>query len=464
MPITPQDQSAPRRIAIVGSGPSGCYLAQSLLRGSPGAEVTIFDRLASPYGLIRYGVAADHQHTKAITRQFERLFTAPGVRFAGGVNVHGDDHAAPQPGVDVALSDIRSHYDAVVLATGLSHDRALDVPGDDLPGVFGAGAITRTLNAHPGERPELPSFGADVVLVGGGNVALDVLRFLVKDRSGYAESDVADHALDRYLAHPAERVNVIIRSSPGEMRADSQMIRELEALPRARYRLASPLPLEDAAVATPAVADTPADRAVAARLEALAALTSEHRAAFPGPEVTLHFRTTPREIRGSGSVERVEVMSADAPAAGSLPASSVISAIGFARDADGPLARQLDEDSETGRIELGLYRTGWAKRGPRGAIPENRTCAKNVADEILADLDAGLISPDPARQGFAGLGSQLQHESVSYAQWIRLDEHERENAPAGRTRRKLPDRDHMRAIAQGDAHRSTEHSMKGTAL
>ncbi|MBC9937249.1 MULTISPECIES: FAD-dependent oxidoreductase [unclassified Leucobacter] len=459
MPSTTQDQSAPRRIAIVGSGPSGCYLAQSLLRGSPGVEVTIFDRLASPYGLIRYGVAADHQHTKAITRQFERLFTAPGVRFAGGVNVHGDVQAEPQPGVDVALSDIRAHYDAVVLATGLSHDRALGVPGDHLPGVFGAGAITRTLNAHPGERPELPSFGTDVVLVGGGNVALDVLRFLVKDRTGYAESDVADHALDHYLDQPAQRVSVLIRSSVSEMKGEAQMIRELEALPRARYRLAAPLP-----EAVTASEGTPADRAAAARLEAIAALTAESRAAHPGPEVTLHFDTTPLAILGSDRAESVSIVSANGPGAISVRASSVISAIGFVRDAAGPLARQLDEDSETGRIEPGLYRTGWAKRGPRGAIPENRTCAKNVADEILSDLTAGLIAPDPARRGFAGLGSQLQHESVSYAQWIRLDEHERESAPAGRTRRKLPDRDHMRAIAHGDAARTTEHSMKGTAL
>lgn len=421
MPNTP-------RIAIIGSGPSGCYLAQALLRGSPAAEITIFDRLPSPFGLIRYGVAADHQHTKAITRQFERLFTSPQVRFAGGVSV----------GRDISLDTIRAQFDIVALATGLSLDRPLGVPGDDCAGVYGAGTITRTLNAHPGERPELPSFGPDVVLVGGGNVALDVLRFLVKDRAGYVESDIADHALERYLAHPAERVTVLVRSSAAAMRSDPQMLRELAALPRANYRLHTPLP----------AADHEPDRTVDARLAALVELTDPARPAFSGPEVILRFETVPSAVH----CERGRVSSVALEAQpGELPATAVITAIGFSRDAAGPLAHLLSADAEIGRIRPGLYRTGWAKRGPRGAIPENRSCAKNVADEILSDLESGVVVPAADRLGFAGLPEQLQLGSVSYAQWVQLDEHERRTAPEGRIRRKLPDHDHMLTIAKGDA-------------
>lgn len=418
------------RIAIVGSGPSGCYLAQALLRAYPGAEITIFDRLPSPFGLIRYGVAADHQHTKAITRQFERLFMAPNVRFAGGVSV----------GTDVSLEAIRAQYDIVALATGLTHDRTLDIPGAKLPEVFGAGAITRTLNAHPNERPELPSFGADVVLVGGGNVALDVLRFLVKDRSGYVDSDVSDHALDHYLSRPAERVSVLVRSTAAEMKADAQMLRELAELPRTRYRVAGSLAAQVGVQAAVGEAQTVAqDRARDARLDALAALTSPERQPHPGPEVTFHFDTVPLEVKGVTRVEAVAISTSDIP----VPASAVITAIGFVRSTE-------SIPPESAPPEPGLYRTGWAKRGARGAIPENRSCAKDVAAEIVADLARGAIAVDPVRRGFDGLPEQLAHTSVSYAQWVALDEHERRQAPKGRVRQKIADLAHMLSIARSD--------------
>lgn len=454
MPATPHvpqhELARSLRVAVIGSGPSGCYLTQSLLRGAPGAEITLFDRLPSPFGLIRYGVAADHQHTKRITRQFERLFTAPGVRFAGGVSIGKTSSAE----LSLELAEIRAHYDVVALATGLSIDRPLGVPGDTLAGVYGAGVITRTLNAHPNERPELPSFGTDVVLVGGGNVALDVLRFLVKDQAGYAESDVADEALAHYLERPAERVTVAIRSGAAEMRSDPALLVELAALPRGRYRLLAPLP-------EPQPGDDPT---VVARLAALTALTAASRPVFPGPEVTLRFCSVPQEILpgdGGTQVASVDFGGAEAP----LPATAVITAIGFSREAAGPLAPLLAADAESGRIEPGLYRTGWAKRGPRGAIPENRACAKSVADEILSDLASGDIDLTTEKLGFAGLPEQLQLGSISYAQWTRLDEHEQRHAPAGRTRRKLPHLDHMRSIAQGDVPAAPKSTpTKGTML
>lgn len=445
MPTNPIDERPNARIAIIGSGPSGCYLAQTLLRSAPGSEITIFDRLTSPYGLIRYGVAADHQHTKAITRQFERLFSDPAVRFAGAVEI----------GPDLSLDQIRAQFDVVALATGLTQDRPLGVPGAELEGVFGAGTITRTLNAHPDERPELPSFGSDVVLVGGGNVALDVLRFLVKDADGYAESDVADHALDRYLAQPAERVTVLVRSSAAEMKSDPQMLRELAALPRARYVSVAPLP------------ETPldADRTTTARLAALAELFDPARPVHPGPEVTFRFESIPSSIVGSERVEEVVLgLPGSADSEERIPADAVITAIGFTRDPDAPFALHLSDDAESGRIEPGLYRTGWAKRGPRGAIPENRACAKEVAAEIAADLSTGLVTPSPERLGFAGLPEQVILGSVSYAQWMQLDSHERQSAPEGRARQKSPDHQHMHSIAHGTHAEPPTPPTKGSSL
>lgn len=243
-------------IAIIGAGPSGCYLAQALSRGLPESSITIFDRLASPFGLIRYGVAADHQHTKAITRQFERLFTSGAAHFAGDIEI----------GRDLTLADLQEHFDAVILASGLTIDRQLDIPGADLPGVHGAGEITRALNSHPESAELQPDFGTDVVIIGAGNVALDILRFLVKDATGYDASDINDTYLSAYLSSPAHRVTLASRSRAADSKGDPQMIKELGALPRARY-----------SSTTATAADPTADRTAVARSAAFADLCTRRQ-------------------------------------------------------------------------------------------------------------------------------------------------------------------------------------------
>lgn len=417
------------QIAIIGSGPSGCYLAQSLLRAVPESEITVIDRLTSPYGLIRYGVAADHQHTKAITRQFERLFQAPNVRFAGNVEV----------GSDCTLDDLRDNFDVVVLASGLATDRMLGVPGDDLPGVFGAGTITRVLNGHPGERAELPDFGDEVVIIGAGNVALDILRFLVKDRTGYVASDVADGALDGYLAHPATHVTLVSRSNAAESKGDPQMLKELAALERARYH--APAGFDSGNVEF--------DRTQSARIAAFSEMTAAERPAYDGPTVDLRFGLTPVRVLGSNRVTGVEFT--DGATAVTVPASSIITAIGFTAAGSGALAPLVSAAADTGRLEQGLYRTGWAKRGPQGAIPENRACAKAVADEIVADLAAEKLLVAQDKLGFAGLPEAAREQAVDYSQWLTLESYEREHAAADRVRSKITDHDRMVAIARGDA-------------
>ncbi|QIM18234.1 FAD-dependent oxidoreductase [Leucobacter coleopterorum] len=422
-------------IAIVGSGPSGCYLAQSLLRSLPDAQIVIFDRLASPYGLIRYGVAADHQHTKAITRQFERLFQTPNVRFAGNVEL----------GRDVNLEDLREHFNAVVVATGLSGDHALGIPGDNLPGIIGAGTLTRALNAHPDEHETLPELGDDVVIVGAGNVALDLLRFLVKDREHHDASDIAEPLLEQYAAAPAKRITLVSRSAAALSKGDPQMLRELAALPRARYRL------HDTSV--PVAESAPGqelDRTDTARIAAIEQLLTEDRPAFEGPEVTLCFGFSPLRVVGNTRVEGIEFSSGATVAL--MPASAILTAIGFAPT--GALAELITPaaaSAEIGRIKPGLYRTGWAKRGPRGAIPENRACAKSVAEEITADITLGKLSVSASTLGFEGLPTDLQERAVSYEQWLTLEAHEREFAPANRVRQKISDHDRMVAIARGQS-------------
>ena len=445
------------KIAIIGSGPSGCYLAQALMRAAKGAEIVIFDRLVSPFGLVRYGVAADHQHTKAISRQFDRLFQGGDVRFAGDIEI----------GRDVSLSELREHFDAVALATGLAADRGLGLPGSELEGVIGAGTLTRILNSHPGERDALPALGSDVVVIGAGNVALDALRFLVKGADDYAASDVSDAALDAYLAAPAERVTLASRSGVAESKGDAAMLKELAELPRARYALAGCAargperesgPDRESDPDRESAPDRAPDRAAAGRIAAVEALVSEARPAHPGPEVALRFGHSPVRVLGEGRVEGVEFACGDELVV--VPATAVITAIGFAsRDGAGDgaddgdevakLITELGADETSGRIEPGLYRSGWAQRGPRGAIPENRTFAKAVADEIAADLASGALGVSAERRGFAGLPDAVRSRAVSYEEWLVLEAHERELAPEGRVRRKLPHHETMVAIARG---------------
>lgn len=218
-----------QRIAIIGSGPSGCFLAQALRKDWPQAEIDIIERLPVPYGLLRHGVAADHQGTKAVSRQFDRLFEREGVRFWGDVGI----------GRDVTLEALRELYDAVFLALGLSGDRRLGIPGDDLPGVHGSGWVTRWLNSHPDEAGRVPALGARVVVIGNGNVALDLARLLSKDEAELAGSDLdPDHAA--VLASVRE-VTVVGRGAPEAARFDVAMIKEFGKLAGTRISV----PLDD---------------------------------------------------------------------------------------------------------------------------------------------------------------------------------------------------------------------------
>lgn len=448
------------KIAIIGSGPAGCYLAQCLLRAVPDAELVLFDRLVSPFGLLRYGVAADHQHTKVIARQFERLFAAGGARFAGGIDV----------GVDVSLAELRALFDVVVLATGLARDRTLGIPGAELPGVVGAGELTRILNAHPDEPERLPELGSDVVVIGAGNVAIDVLRFLVKDAEGYAGSDVADPPLQGYLVAPADRITLVSRSDVAAAKSDPQMLRELAKLERATYSTPDsgpdPRGTDPSAAGTADAAPTPAspeERAASARSAAIGELTSAERPRFPGPAVTLRYGYTPTRVLGDERVRGIELLASDGSAV-TVPATAIITAIGFC--ADGRSGSELERiiaalpaTPNGGKIDAGLYRVGWAQCGPRGGVPEHRALAKRVSEEILADLATERRGEGRERPGCAGLPEAVRSRAVSYEQWLVLEAHERETAPVGRVRRKIPHHDRMHEIATGAApHPGHPHS------
>ena len=397
-----------RRVAIVGAGPSGCFVAQALLKARPELQVDVLDRLPVPYGLVRYGVAADHQGTKAITRQFSRLFERQGARFFGNVAI----------GRDLTLEALREAYDAVVIATGLSADRRLGVPGDDLPGVYGAGRITRALYEHPDAEP-LPSLGARPLIVGNGNVAIDLLRLLAKTPEELDGSDLGPGPTAWLAGSGIEEITIIGRSPASAARFDAVMIKELARLGGVS------ISVEDLGTA--------ATEEGARTLETLAALDG-HGA---GPRrIRFVFARRPLAVEGEGHVTGLLCAAPDGSEE-RFAATSILTAIGF----DGETATAGSGSAV--RMAPGLYGAGWFARGPRGTIPDNRADAQALASLILADLGA-MPATGPRGDILACLPGV-----VTYDGWTRIDAAETATPPPGRCRAKIADRAAMLSLASG---------------
>lgn len=400
------------KIAIVGAGPSGCYLAQALLKKAPDLQVDLVDQLPVPYGLVRYGVAADHQGTKGVARQFARVFERQGARFFGNVAI----------GRDVTLDQLRAAYDVVVLAAGLSADRKLGVPGEDLPGVYGAGRLTRALFEHP-EAEDLPDLGAHPVIVGNGNVAIDLLRLLAKAPDELEGSDLGEGP-SRWLAQSGiETITITGRSPAARAKFDAVMVKELAKLSDVRIE-----------VVVAGVSDD------ATEMKTLEALSAIHGHGAGAKRITFRFGLTPKAVEGEGRAQAVRFASETGEEI--IPCTSVLTAIGF--EAAPGLPRDVliskATDAEAGRLAPGLFAAGWFRRGPRGTIPENRADAQALASVILDGLSA-----DPSRAGcevFDGLD-----DIVDYAGWCRIDAAETEAAPEGRCRTKLATRETMLGVA-----------------
>ncbi|AWK76275.1 hypothetical protein CBI38_32960 (plasmid) [Rhodococcus oxybenzonivorans] len=414
-------------VAVIGSGPSGCYTAQFLRKELPDAEISIFEALPVPYGLARYGVAADHQGTKAVTRQFDRMFERGAINFVGNTRI----------GVDVRFEDITSAFDIVVVATGLPSDRPLPIPHDEAAHVIGAGGLLRALNAYPGEVASWDTslgreLGEQIIVVGNGNVAIDVVRLLTKPSRHFTGSDIHDPALELLRPAPPRSVRVLGRSSAANVKFDLAMLRELCNIDSVDIRTEG----LDASTTGP-VADLLRDQ-----LRASHNSDGEHTGRT---RVTFHFETVPAAVRHQDGRTILDVIRASGEQ-DSFAADTVITAIGFC---------QADEarDDVPAKTWSGshVYRVGWLERGGRGNIAENRKHAQAVARGIVSDFAEGRI---PHRDG-GGLRAILPQLglSTSFAGWQAIDEAERKTANANRCRRKITDLNQMISIASDSAIR-----------
>jgi ferredoxin--NADP+ reductase len=396
-----------KHIAIIGSGPAGCYLADSLLRLIPDASIDIFERLPVPFGLVRSGVAPDHQGTKAVARVLDRVLSRDRVGFFGNVEV----------GRGLRLEELISLYDAVALATGAWRDRRLNIAGEELPDVLGSGAFTGWYNGHPDSHPPAIDGVQSAVIIGNGNVAIDVARVLAKNAAELAGSDLSPEVTSWLETQPIESIHVVGRRSAADAKFTPHELAELGTLQRA----------------CPMVQDSTDLAGNGAMVETLRSF-AQNKSRRASVMIYFHFNLTPIAFLGDDRLRAVQFRSADG-ALSEIPAQLAITCIGYetrpcctATPANGVFA------NEEGKVKDRLYVVGWAKRGPSGTIPTNRTEAQLVAQKIAQEV------PDSARPGRAGILPLLEQRQVcwvDYAAWRRIDAAELARAGDGRCREKF---------------------------
>lgn len=428
-----------RHLAIIGSGPAGYYTAEAAQKHwGDDIRVDIFDTLPVPYGLIRTGVAPDHQSIKGVSRRYEATALNENVRFVGNVTV----------GADVSVPELQTLYDAVVFATGAPHDRPLGLPGEDLANVFGSAAFVGWYNGHPQFADLAPDLsGSNAVVIGMGNVALDVARILAKTEAEFAESDIVAHALDALRASNLSTITIVGRRGPHQIMMTPKELGELMHLDRASPRVDPadlPDPAEDAIL-------EPGLRKSVAHLRSYAAIPESERV-DKRQEIDFDMFASPVRLLGEGKVEAIElerttVEAGKAVGAGetyTVPADLVVSCIGY-RSSPIP-GVPFDERAgrfanDEGRILPGLYCVGWAKRGPTGTIGTNRPDGFGVVEKIAEDLSAGVLGPGGkrGRAGFDALAEERGLDVVTFRDWKKIEEAEARAAREGAPREKFVD-------------------------
>ena len=398
--------------------------------------------MPAPFGLIRYGVAPDHQTTKNVQRNYDKTASQGAVRYFGNVEV----------GRDIALDELRGMYDAVVLAVGAPFDRPLGILGSDKKGVIGSAAFVGWYNGHPDFRDVNPDLDTSAVaVIGNGNVAIDVARVLVKTREEMATSDIVDYALDAVQAGSVTDVYMFGRRGPIEAKFTNVELREMG-------KLETCVPVVDAAV-LPDEVDDPSLSDRDARLKARNLATLKEFAERDANElpkrVHFEFYAAPVEVLGGDRVEglrleRTKVEGGRAVGTGEfveIECGLVIPAIGYRSSGIAGVAFDDREGrfvNDDGRVDAGLYAVGWAKRGPTGTIATNRPDGQTAAAQIVEDHGAG--SGKPGRAALEALLDDRGVRRVGYEEWKRIDAAETAAAADPAPRRKLVTLDDMLSL------------------
>lgn len=456
------NSTPPLRVAVIGAGPAGFYAAEALLKGREDVSVDLMDKLPTPYGLVRFGVAPDHQKLKSVTRLYERTLGDPRLRYLGNVEF----------GRHLSAEDLQRHYHAVVYAVGAPADRRLGIPGEDLPGSLSATEFVAWYNGHPQYADlAVPLDATTAVVIGVGNVAIDVTRVLAKSNAELAETDMADHAIEHLKGSRIEEVIIVGRRGPAEAKFTTKELRELGEL------LNADIYVDPAELVVPASSRAAIEGDVNAQknLEVLEAFTQQAPAGKPR-KVRIRFLLSPVEIKGEGRVERVvfERNRLEERAQGwvaavptgereTVEAQLVFRSVGY-RGAALP-GVPFDEvacviPNESGRVLAndaplpGAYVAGWIKRGPSGVIGTNKADAMESVAALLEDAAAGRlpVPADPSQAGVDALLVERGADVFSTPEWFGLDAVElAAGAAQGRPRVKVIDVEAMLKAGREEA-------------
>src|SRR3954447_5291395 len=442
------------RVAVVGSGPAGFYTADALLKSDLDVEVDLIERLPTPWGLVRLGVAPDHPELKAASKAFERTAQLEGFRFFGNVEV----------GTDVTHEELLRMFDAVVYTVGAQTDRRLEIPGEDLPGSWAATQFVAWYNGHPDyQHLEFDLTNERAVIIGNGNVAIDVARLLARTREELARTDVTDQFIAAHVASDVTEIQMLGRRGPAQAAFTPPELKELGEL--------------DGADVIVDPADLVLDEASAAALEGDRSRTQRNveylrEFATRPPEgkrkrLLLRFCVSPMQILGEGRVEAIEVVRNElvADENGSIravpteeiqviPCGLLLRSVGYRgvglagvpfHEGRGVIpndgGRVLGVDGDPVR---GVYTAGWIKRGPSGVIGTNKKDAAETVELLLEDARAGRLSHDDDAPSLESLLMERDVQFVEYAAWEAIDRHERAlGEPHSRPRVKLTSWDEL---------------------
>jgi ferredoxin/flavodoxin---NADP+ reductase len=451
------------RVAIIGAGPAGAFAADRLLRRVGAAEIDLFERLPTPWGLLRAGVAPDHQEIKRLDDTFDRETLGRGCRFLGNIEV----------GVDISHTELMRHYSAVIYATGAQTDKSLGIPGEDLPGSRPATEFVAWYNGHPDYRElEFDLSGKRAVVIGNGNVAVDVTRILTLDPDELAGTDVADHALAALRESRVEEVVVLGRRGPAQAAFTSSELRELGQLDGVELRV-DPDEVELDPLSERWLAE---EGTFTARknVELVRAFARAKHSADAPRRIVLRFLRSPVEIQGDGRVERIVVGSnrlerdesgrlraIDTGERETIECGLVLRSVGYRAV---PLPEvPFDEryfilPNERGRVLgadgeplPGVYTVGWIKRGPTGILGTNKRDAEETVDCLAEDLASGALPKprNPDRDWIDSLLAERKPDLVTVDGWRAIEALElRRGRDEERPRVKLASRDELLAAAK----------------
>jgi ferredoxin--NADP+ reductase len=460
----PGSEENPLRVAVVGSGPAGFYAAEALLKHETATvEVDMIDRLPTPFGLVRGGVAPDHPKIKSVTRVYEKTAARDGFRFFGNVML----------GRDVSAAELADHYHAVVYAYGAETDRQLGIPGEDLPGSGPATAFVGWYNAHPDYADHEFDLSCErAVVIGNGNVAADVARMLALTREELEVTDTADHAIGPLADCGIKEIVVLGRRGPAQAAFTNPELRELGEMANADIEI-DPAELELDELSREYL-ESEADITARKNVEIMEDFAAKELEGKP-QKIVLRFLVSPIEIQGDGKVESIVVgrnelyrdesgalRAHDTGEREELECGLVLRSIGYKGiGVDGipyderrgvipnEAGRVIGEDGEQ---LLGHYATGWIKRGPSGVIGTNKKDSQETVGSLFQDVEAGRL-PEPANPDPAAIEALLrerQPELVTFEGWQAIDAAEQERGkPQGRPRVKFCRVEEMVEAASG---------------